>query len=100
MSDPIYWRENVKHDLWQAAQKVRDLNADAYAAIVEGVDTLTLAENKVSELYEERERLLEALVQIRGWREIGHADTLGEKLRAIEAICDRALTNTQGRDGE
>ena len=32
-----------------------------------------------------------ALRRIRGWREIGSADTPREKLTAIEAICDEAL---------
>lgn len=40
------------------------------------------------------ERLREALWEIRGWREIGSADTHTEKLKAIEAICDRALGDT------
>ena len=41
-----------------------------------------------------RERIAEledALHRIRGWREIGSADTHREKLSAIEGICDRVL---------
>jgi hypothetical protein len=66
-----------------------------------GIEECGCDGERIEQLEAENQRLCEALVQIRGWREIGHADTIGEKLRAIEAICDRALTNTQGpQEGE
>jgi hypothetical protein len=40
-------------------------------------------------------RMLEVLRRIRGWREIGSANTLGEKLRAIEGICDEAIAGEE-----
>lgn len=36
-------------------------------------------------------KLRDALVAIRGWREIGSADTPSEKLRVIEDLCDAVL---------
>jgi len=35
--------------------------------------------------------LVAALITIRGWREIGHAVTLGERLQAVEDIAHQAL---------
>ena len=48
----------------------------------------------------EIERLREALISIRGWREIGSAVTTGERLLAIEDICDAALSPTLENDYE
>lgn len=43
------------------------------------------------QIYRDYIKYKRALRQIRGWREIGNADTPSEKLREIEKICDTAL---------
>jgi len=50
---------------------------------------------ELTRLSAENERLLEAVREIRGWREIGRADTHFEILTAIEEICDAALAQNQ-----
>lgn len=70
----------------EAADEIERLSKwvkDAYQYDSEDVDRWMFeAENK---------RLREALIKIRGWREIGGAVTPMERLFAIEVVCDEAL---------
>ena len=70
-----------------------------YWAACEAADIIYGAA-KAKALEAKVEALEKALVEIRGWREIGRADTAREKLTAIEEICDQALTQSTEPEGD
>lgn len=75
-----------------AITAIRDLLNNA------NVPSTAYIDDHVGNAIAQRNILADALTQIRGWREIGNADTPSEKLAAIEKIADAAFAAAQIKD--
>jgi len=70
----------------------REITPNEPEWVGESIDAeLARRDKRIAELEAQIAESREALKRIRGWRKIGSTDSLGEKLRAIEMICDDAL---------